>query len=53
MAITASKGEDDGPVLAADEEGSVRSVADGEERRSVAEGVVEEVEVEDWICEAA
>ena len=47
----ASKGEDEGPVLAAEgeEELRVRSVTEGEERRSVAEGVVEEVEVEDWI----
>lgn len=50
MAMMASKGEDEGPVLAAEEEECmVRSVAEGEERRSVAEGVVEEVEVEDWI----
>lgn len=50
MAMMASKGEDEGPVLtAAEEECMVRSVAEGEERRSVAEGVVEEVEVEDWI----
>lgn len=51
MAMMASKGDDDGPVLAAEEEEEcmVRSVAEGEERRSVAEGVVEEVELEDWI----
>ena len=37
-----------------EEEGPrVRSVTEGEERRSVADGVVEAADVEDWICEAA
>ena len=52
MAIIASKGDDDGPVPAEEglEEGfRLRSVTEGEERRSVAEGVVEDVDAEDWI----